>query len=172
VKDHVRTLISVLQFITSHALYRLYVVKLPKMASRLESEKSSLLVTDDEQYKANDSDPSPSSPHLKAKFPNHEQAWPRTIRGRIYAFIHRLTLNLATLLFGILIFTTLYGTRYALLHPSTSPSSIYSSTRKIPLEAHIMSKCPDAKDCLKDLIVPAMEKISDIVDFQLSYIGR
>jgi hypothetical protein len=42
----------------------------------------------------------------------------------------------------------------------------------VPLEAHIMSKCPDARDCLKDLIVPAMEKISDKVDFRLSFIGR
>ncbi len=42
----------------------------------------------------------------------------------------------------------------------------------VPLEAHIMSKCPDARDCLKDLIVPAMEKISDKVDFRLSFIGK
>lgn len=41
----------------------------------------------------------------------------------------------------------------------------------VPLEAHIMSKCPDARDCLSDLIVPAMERISDIVDFRLSFIG-
>lgn len=41
----------------------------------------------------------------------------------------------------------------------------------VPLEAHIMSKCPDAKDCLRDLVVPAMEKVVDIVDFRLSFIG-
>lgn len=41
----------------------------------------------------------------------------------------------------------------------------------VPLEAHIMSKCPDARDCLRDLIVPAMERISDKVDFRLSFIG-
>ena len=41
----------------------------------------------------------------------------------------------------------------------------------VPLEAHIMSKCPDAKDCLRDLIVPAMESIVDMVDFNLSFIG-
>lgn len=41
----------------------------------------------------------------------------------------------------------------------------------VPLEAHIMSKCPDARDCLRDLIVPAMEQIVDKVDFKLSYIG-
>lgn len=41
----------------------------------------------------------------------------------------------------------------------------------VPLEAHIMSKCPDARDCLRDLIIPAMERISDKVDFRLSFIG-
>jgi hypothetical protein len=47
-----------------------------------------------------------------------------------------------------------------------------SSAKKVPLEAHIMSKCPDARDCLQKLVVPAMEQISDKVDFKLSYIGR
>ncbi|OQE44290.1 hypothetical protein PENCOP_c002G07701 [Penicillium coprophilum] len=42
---------------------------------------------------------------------------------------------------------------------------------KIPLEAHIMSKCPDARDCLQKLVLPAMEKISDKVDFKLSFIA-
>jgi hypothetical protein len=43
---------------------------------------------------------------------------------------------------------------------------------KVALEAHIMSKCPDAKACLQMLVVPTMEQISDKVDFRLSYIGR
>lgn len=42
---------------------------------------------------------------------------------------------------------------------------------KVPLEAHIMSKCPDARDCLRDMVVPAMQKVWDKVDFSLSYIG-
>ncbi len=42
----------------------------------------------------------------------------------------------------------------------------------VPLEAHIMSKCPDAKDCLNKLVVPSMVEISDKVNFTLSYIGR
>ncbi|KAL6719154.1 hypothetical protein ACLMJK_003391 [Lecanora helva] len=46
-----------------------------------------------------------------------------------------------------------------------------NGTRLVPLEAHIMSKCPDARDCLKDLVVPAMEQVVDKVDFRLSYIG-
>ncbi|KAL2222132.1 gamma interferon inducible lysosomal thiol reductase [Thermoascus aurantiacus ATCC 26904] len=45
------------------------------------------------------------------------------------------------------------------------------SSKKVPLEAHIMSKCPDARDCLQQLIVPAMELINDKVDFRLSFIG-
>lgn len=42
----------------------------------------------------------------------------------------------------------------------------------VPLEAHVMSKCPDARDCLRDLVVPAMEQVVDKVDFRLSYIGK
>jgi Gamma interferon inducible lysosomal thiol reductase (GILT) len=44
--------------------------------------------------------------------------------------------------------------------------------KKVPLEVHIMSKCPDARDCLQQLIIPTMEQISSKVDFQLSVIGR
>lgn len=47
-----------------------------------------------------------------------------------------------------------------------------SSSNKVPLEAHIMSKCPDAQYCLQHLVVPAMEQIHDKVDFRLSFIGR
>ncbi|GAM34841.1 hypothetical protein TCE0_015r02689 [Talaromyces pinophilus] len=43
--------------------------------------------------------------------------------------------------------------------------------KTVPLDVHIMSKCPDAKDCLQKLVLPAMERISDKVDFQLSFIG-
>lgn len=45
-------------------------------------------------------------------------------------------------------------------------------TRRVSLEAHIMSKCPDAKACLQKLVVPAMERVNDKVDFELSFIGR
>ena len=46
------------------------------------------------------------------------------------------------------------------------------SKKKIPLEAHIMSKCPDARDCLHDLILPTMQQVEDKVDFTLSFIGQ
>lgn len=44
--------------------------------------------------------------------------------------------------------------------------------QKVQLEAHIMSKCPDARDCLQQLVVPVMAQVSDKVDFKLSYIGK
>ncbi|KAF2734990.1 hypothetical protein EJ04DRAFT_512139 [Polyplosphaeria fusca] len=43
---------------------------------------------------------------------------------------------------------------------------------KVPLEVHIMSKCPDARDCLTNFVVPAMANVSDKVDFRLSFIGK
>lgn len=42
---------------------------------------------------------------------------------------------------------------------------------KVPLDIHIMSKCPDARDCLQKLVVPTMANVSDKVDFRLSFIG-
>ncbi|RAR09669.1 DNA binding protein [Stemphylium lycopersici] len=32
---------------------------------------------------------------------------------------------------------------------------------RVPLDVHIMSKCPDARDCLKELVLPAMANVSD-----------
>lgn len=43
--------------------------------------------------------------------------------------------------------------------------------KKVPFEAHIMSKCPDAQYCLKELVLPAMQRVSPKVDFTLSFIG-
>ncbi|RMZ72596.1 gamma interferon inducible lysosomal thiol reductase gilt [Pyrenophora seminiperda CCB06] len=42
---------------------------------------------------------------------------------------------------------------------------------KVPVDVHIMSKCPDARDCLQKLVLPAMANVSDKVDFRLSMIG-
>ncbi|KAK5165496.1 uncharacterized protein LTR77_009025 [Saxophila tyrrhenica] len=53
----------------------------------------------------------------------------------------------------------------------TDDGEVWHYPARVPLEAHIMSKCPDAKDCLHDMILPAMQNISDKVDFKLSYIG-
>lgn len=55
---------------------------------------------------------------------------------------------------------------------TTATTHSSSNNTKVPLEAHIMSKCPDARDCLRDLVVPAMERVVEKVDFKLSYIGN
>ncbi|KAL0471625.1 hypothetical protein QR685DRAFT_519662 [Neurospora intermedia] len=41
----------------------------------------------------------------------------------------------------------------------------------VPLEAHIMSKCPDARDCFRELVLPAMQRVHTKVNFTLSFIG-
>lgn len=53
----------------------------------------------------------------------------------------------------------------------SSPPPVEMPDARVPLEAHIMSKCPDARDCLRDLVLPAMQKVHDKVDFTLSFIG-
>ena len=58
------------------------------------------------------------------------------------------------------------------VHSVSDQGSHGDGSRLVPLEAHIMSKCPDARDCLRDLVVPAMEKIVDMVDFNVSFIGK
>ncbi|KAI8942680.1 hypothetical protein NX059_000730 [Plenodomus lindquistii] len=42
---------------------------------------------------------------------------------------------------------------------------------KVELEVHIMSKCPDARDCIQKLVVPTMAEVADKVNFTLSFIG-
>ncbi|KAI1336243.1 hypothetical protein F5Y15DRAFT_419029 [Xylariaceae sp. FL0016] len=49
--------------------------------------------------------------------------------------------------------------------------SVAAARSLVPLEAHIMSKCPDARDCMKSMILPAMMRVYDKVNFTLSYIG-
>ncbi|KAI6759542.1 hypothetical protein HG530_010222 [Fusarium avenaceum] len=51
-------------------------------------------------------------------------------------------------------------------------SDVQTTDRLVPLEAHIMSKCPDAKEALELLVLPVMERVHDKVNFTLSYIGR
>ncbi|KAK0661947.1 hypothetical protein DIS24_g2231 [Lasiodiplodia hormozganensis] len=52
------------------------------------------------------------------------------------------------------------------------PQTALTDVKKVPLEAHIMSKCPDALDCLQLLVLPTMVEISDRINFTLSYIGK
>ncbi|KAI0465775.1 hypothetical protein F4859DRAFT_519698 [Xylaria cf. heliscus] len=46
-----------------------------------------------------------------------------------------------------------------------------SAGELVPLEAHIISKCPDTRDCLKELLLPAMIRVHEKVNFTLTYIG-
>jgi hypothetical protein len=43
---------------------------------------------------------------------------------------------------------------------------------KVPFEAHIMSMCPDAKNCLQEMVIPVMQHVHSLVDFRYSYIGE
>ncbi|KJR80130.1 gamma interferon inducible lysosomal thiol reductase [Sporothrix schenckii 1099-18] len=49
---------------------------------------------------------------------------------------------------------------------------VHTSGRLVPLEAHIMSKCPDALDCLRDLVLPTMQQVVNKVNFTLSFVGK
>lgn len=60
---------------------------------------------------------------------------------------------------------------YDMEAPSTTWHPVVSMKELVPFEAHIMSKCPDAKDCLKELVLPTMQRVFDKVNFTLSYIG-
>ncbi|KAI9053045.1 hypothetical protein LZ554_003315 [Drepanopeziza brunnea f. sp. 'monogermtubi'] len=52
-----------------------------------------------------------------------------------------------------------------------SKDNLQDQKALVPLEAHIMSKCPDARDCLRDMVLPTMQKVIDKVNFTLSFIG-
>lgn len=100
----------------------------------------------------------------------YQTAWSRTPSGR---FARRFTNGILILFGGLgafmisaLLMLTMYA---ALFDPDDTP---YVAPRKVQLEAHIMSKCPDARDCLRDLVLPAMQNVSSFVDFKLSYIGK
>jgi hypothetical protein len=50
-------------------------------------------------------------------------------------------------------------------------AAVLQDGQLVPLEAHVMSKCPDTQDCLKQLILPAMQQVFDKVNFTLSFLG-
>jgi hypothetical protein len=79
------------------------------------------------------------------------------------------------LLFTFMIFSVAIIAQDALLDDGDDDGSrAHVGEGKVRLEAHIMSKCPDARDCLRDLILPVMqrEEVRGRVDVRLSYIGR
>jgi len=90
-----------------------------------------------------------------------------------------LALGFVTVALCYILWTTFYGGSL-MAHrgchkkvpaSTTLPASNTVTKELVPLEAHIMSKCPDAKDCLRELVLPTMQRVIDKVNFTLSYIG-
>lgn len=99
----------------------------------------------------------------------YRKAWLETPTGKRQKIIGMavlgFSLSLFALFYGFLIGAFLYA---AIMDDGVDEEYL---PRRVPLEVHIMSKCPDAKDCLHDLVLPAMQNVSHMVDFKLSYIG-
>ncbi len=157
----------------------------------------------------------PQTPHLNTQIrSSHPQASP-TATSSANMGIHTtspqaasssrpiaLVLGAAALLWFFL--TATGGLDFSGLRSESRPiatngagSEALANKRLVPLEAHIMSKCPDTKvrplpvpplpsraiytlganinqsqACLKELVLPAMERVSSKVAFQLSFLGR
>ena len=92
------------------------------------------------------------------------RAWSRSTSGKLHRWI-MISVTLILTMFVILCMVLMVEDTL-----DDEDEGRYFDGR-VPLEAHIMSKCPDAKDCLHDMILPAMQNISHKVDFKLSYIG-
>ncbi|KAL4946338.1 hypothetical protein BDV06DRAFT_208810 [Aspergillus oleicola] len=63
------------------------------------------------------------------------------------------------------------GNKGVSFHDDAASTKLVADSERVPFEAHIMSKCPDARDCIRELVVPTMERVSDKVDFDLSFIA-
>nr|XP_036577850.1 gamma interferon inducible lysosomal thiol reductase [Colletotrichum truncatum]KAF6784945.1 gamma interferon inducible lysosomal thiol reductase [Colletotrichum truncatum] len=77
-------------------------------------------------------------------------------------------------LLGIYLIYTIWGYTRLPHAPRFVPQQapvVAEEKKLVPLEAHIMSKCPDARDCLRDLVLPTMMKTHNKVNFTLSFIG-
>ncbi|RCI09545.1 hypothetical protein L249_4102 [Ophiocordyceps polyrhachis-furcata BCC 54312] len=76
----------------------------------------------------------------------------------------------------LLVFVVLVALSSVLRRPPTWARSFGTQTladksKLVPLEAHIISKCPDTRDAMRELILPVMQQVADKVDFRLNYIG-
>jgi len=92
------------------------------------------------------------------------KAWSRTTSGKWH---RRIMFSVTALLLTFMLFC------FAVIAQDTyydDYTPVWNG--RVPLEVHMMSKCPDAKDCLHDMILPAMQKVGRKVDFKLSYIGK
>ncbi|KAH7353613.1 hypothetical protein B0T11DRAFT_331535 [Plectosphaerella cucumerina] len=70
---------------------------------------------------------------------------------------------------GFTMWQTAGQPRVIINHHFTEPAA--QVNKLVPLEAHIMSKCPDARDCLRDMILPVMMRVQDKVNWTLSFVG-
>ncbi len=134
------------------------------MNSTVDMEKHPLIEAQDTP------EPEPSLLELQQNIRHAQraymQAWSRSTSGKWHK---RLIFTITGLLFLFMLFCLGVLTWGAYEDDYDWPQPI--RMHRVPLEAHIMSKCPDAKDCLHDMILPAMQNVSDKVDFRLSYIG-
>ncbi|KAF2279022.1 uncharacterized protein EI97DRAFT_225532 [Westerdykella ornata] len=73
---------------------------------------------------------------------------------------------------GLLLGLFWLATTWQCTDPNHNHGGGEETATKVPLEIHIMSKCPDARDCLKKLIIPTMANVAEKVDFRLSFIGK
>ncbi|PNS16049.1 hypothetical protein CAC42_4450 [Sphaceloma murrayae] len=108
------------------------------------------------------------SEHIHANA-QYAAAWRHTRQGRTITIIHNIILTIVGLISFAVISAMLVALGYAIIYGDDDPA--FRPARRIPLEAHIMSKCPDARDCLRDLVLPAMQRVEKEVDFRLSFIG-
>ncbi|KIW34316.1 uncharacterized protein PV07_01102 [Cladophialophora immunda] len=120
-------------------------------------------------------------PHAEEKLPLHKHsestahALPRQHGPRRHYLVRRVIPAILT----ILVVFSLFRTTFVCHHhygPTLSRAPIdvvedEAPKNKIPLEIHVMSKCPDARDCLRELIVPTMIQVNEKVNFTMSFIG-
>ncbi|KAK0942314.1 hypothetical protein LTR29_006078 [Friedmanniomyces endolithicus] len=133
------------------------------MASTTDMEKQPLL--DADNAVATDG-PEPTLAELQSNIFTAQRAymkaWSRTTSGKWHRRI----------MFSVTAFLLLVAAACMAFIVTDSLDDDRPFPGRVPLEAHIMSRCPDARDCLHDMILPAMQEISHKVDFKLSYIGN
>ncbi|OAL40410.1 hypothetical protein AYO20_00146 [Fonsecaea nubica] len=120
-------------------------------------------------------------PHSEEKLPLHKHAestghaLPDQHAPRRPFFVRRVIPAILT----ILVIFSLFRTTFVCHHhydPTLSQGSSDivengESRDKVALEIHVMSKCPDARDCLRELIVPTMIQVNEKVNLTMSFIG-
>ena len=92
-------------------------------------------------------------------------------RSRLATYITASIFSFLIITYGLPIQLPSFYRGSSAINRTPSNNAKSNQTHLVPLEAHVMSKCPDAKTCLEKLVVPAMEQVVDMVTFRLSYIG-